>query len=136
MVLSDIVMQRIKEIVSNEHRPVSLLDFLPSFEIEGKEYSMKYGSLRNIFSSLKRTRQIQIAFKTKQTFYTLPGITFGRSKMMTPYHTGVPSYTDNDSLHRLIQNLPIGRNALHDIHLRFNVEGIWSLLSATGSFKI
>jgi hypothetical protein len=89
--LSDIVMQRIKEIVSNEHRPVSFLDFLPSFETEGKEYSMKYGTLRNTLSSLRRTQQIQIAFKTKQTFYTLPGITFGRSKVMTPYHTGVSS---------------------------------------------
>jgi hypothetical protein len=62
---------------------------------------------------------------------------------MTPYHTGVPSSSssssataDNDSLYRLIQDLPIGKNALHDIHLRFNVEGIWSLLSAAGSFKI
>jgi len=59
---------------------------------------------------------------------------------MTPYHRGVPSSSsssgDNDSLYRLIQNLPIGRNALHDIHLRFNLEGIWSALSTTGSFKI
>jgi hypothetical protein len=138
MVLSDRVMKRINEIVSNEHRPVSLLDFLPSFEVEGKVYNMKYGTLRNIFSNLRRTHQIQIEHKTKQTFYTLPGMTFGKSKMMTPYHTGVPSSssTDNDSLYRLIQDLPIGRNALHDIHLGFNVEGIWSLLSATGSFKI
>jgi len=142
MVLSDIVMQRIKEIVSNEHRPVSLLDFLPSFEIEGKEYHITHGRLRNVLSNLRRTRQIQVAYKTKQTFYTLPGITFGRSKMMTPYHTGVPSsscyssFMDNDSIYRQIHNLPLGRNALHDIHLRFNVEGIWSLLSATGSFKI
>jgi hypothetical protein len=59
---------------------------------------------------------------------------------MTPYHTGVPcsssSAANNDSLHRLIQNLPVGRNALHDIHLRFNLEGIWSALSTTASFKI
>ena len=54
---------------------------------------------------------------------------------MTPYHTGVPSSSvDNCSIYRLIQNLPIGRNALHDIHLRFNVEGIWPVLSTT--FKI
>jgi hypothetical protein len=136
--LSDRVMQRIKEIVSNEHRPVSLLDFLPSFEVEGKMYNMKYGSLRNILSTLRRTRQIRVAFKTKQTFYTLPGITFGKSKMMTPYQAGVASSSslDNDSIYRLIQNLPMGRNALHDIHLRFNVEGIWSLLSTTGSSQI
>src|SRR5215469_6457757 len=135
-------MQRIKEIVSNEHRPVSLLDFLPSFEIEGKESSMKYGTLRNILSSLRRTGQIQVSFKTKQTFYTLPGITFGRSKVMTRYQTGVgvpyspSSSTDNDSIYRLIQNLPLGKNALHDIHLRFNVNGIWSVLSTTSSFRI
>jgi hypothetical protein len=133
MVLSDVVMQRIKEIVSNEHRPVSLLDFLPSFEVQGKEYHVKYGTLRNILSSLRRTRQIQVDYKTKQTFYTLPGTTFGRSKMMTPYHTGVPasSSADNNSIYRLIQNMPLGRNALHDIHLRFNVEGIWPALSMT-----
>jgi hypothetical protein len=61
-VLSDIVIQRIKEIVSNEHRPVSLMDFLPSFEVEGKEYHMKYGSLRN---TLRRTRQIRVAKLSK-----------------------------------------------------------------------
>jgi hypothetical protein len=140
MVLSDIVMQRIKEIVSNEHRPASFLDFLPSFEIEGKKYDITHGTLRNIFSSLRRTRQIQIAFKTKQTFYTLPGNTFGSSKMMTPYHTGVPSSSsaaaDNESLYKLIQNLPLVRKALHDIHLRFSLKGIWSVLSTRTSFKI
>jgi hypothetical protein len=130
-------MKRIKEIVSNEHRPVCFLDFLPSFEIEGKEYYVKHGTLRNILSSLRRKRQIQIDYKTKQTFYTLPGTTFGRSKMMTPYHAGVPSSSsaaDNNSIYRLIQNLPLGRNALHDIHLRFNVKDIWAVLSMT--FKI
>ena len=124
-------MQRIKEIVSNEHRPVSLLDFLPSFEIEGKQFQVKYGTLRNILSRLRRTGQIQIDYKTKQTFYTLPGTRFGRRKMMTPYHTGVSTSTSNDSIYRLIQNLPIGKNALHDIHLRFNVKGIWPVLSMT-----
>ena len=131
-------MKRIREIVSNEHRPVSFLDFLPSFEIEGKEYYVKHGTLRNILSSLRRKHQIQIDYKTKQTFYTLPGTTFGRSRMMTPYHTGVPSSSsssaDNGSIYTLIQNLPLGRNALHDIHLRFKVKDIWPALSM--SFKI
>jgi RecA/RadA recombinase len=66
------------------------------------------------------------------------GTTFGRSKMMTPYHTGVRSSScaDNNSIYRLIQNMPLGRNALHDIHLRFNVKDIWPVLSSTTSFKI
>lgn len=53
---------------------------------------------------------------------------------MTPYHTGVPS--SSGDIYRMIQNLPVGRNALHDIHLRFTVEGIWSILSTTTSFRI
>jgi hypothetical protein len=126
-------MQRIKEIVSNEHRPVSSLDFLPSFEIEGK---VTYGTLRNTLSKLRRTGQIQIDYKTKQTFYTLAGTRFGRSNMMTPYHAGVPAIAATDSIYRLIQNLPIGKNALHDIHLRFNVKDIWSVLSLNSTLKI
>ena len=128
-------MQRIKEIVSNEHRPVSFLDFLPSFEMEGKEYHIKHGTLRNILSRLRRTGQIQIDCKTKQTFYTLPGTTFGRSKM-TPYHTGLPGLAVDNSIYKLIQNLPIGKNALHDIHLRFSVKDIWSVLSLNSTLKI
>jgi hypothetical protein len=128
-------MQRIKEIVSNEHRPVSLFDFLPSFEIEGKMYHVKYGTLRNILSRLRRTGQIQIDYKTKQTFYTLPGTTFGRSKMTT-YHTGVSGLAVDNSIYRLIQNLPIGKNALHDIHLRFSLKDIWSVLSLNSTLKI
>jgi hypothetical protein len=111
------------------------LDFLPSFEIEGKVYHVKYGTLRNILSKLRRTGQIHIDYKTKQTFYTLPGTTFGRSKM-TPYHTGVPSLAVDNPIYKLIQNLPIGKNALHDIHLRFSVKDIWSVLSLNSTLKI
>ena len=38
-------------------------------------------------------------------------------------------------IYRLIQDLPLGKNALHDIHLRFNVKDIWSVLSRL-PFKI
>jgi hypothetical protein len=49
---------------------------------------------------------------------------------------GVPysSSTNNDSIYRL--NLPLWKNALHDILLGFNKEGIWRVLSTTGSFQI
>jgi hypothetical protein len=99
---------------------------------------MEYGTLRNILSTLRRARQIQIDYKTKQTFYTLPGTTFGRSKMMvmTPYHTGVSASAANGSIYRLIQNIPLCRKALHDIHLKFKVRWIWSVLSANSTFKI
>ena len=49
---------------------------------------------------------------------------------MTPDRTGVPL---QDPIIKLIQNLPIDRRALHDIRLRFQVHGIWSILSTTYS---
>lgn len=39
----------------------------------------------------------------------------------------------NDPVYRLIQNLPLGNRALHDIHLRFEVKGIWNVLSTGNS---
>ncbi|MGC2680568.1 MAG: hypothetical protein WA323_01790, partial [Candidatus Nitrosopolaris sp.] len=98
-------------------------------------YHVKYGTLRNILSKLRRTGQIQIDYKTKQTFYTLPGTTFGRPKMTT-YHTGVPSLAVDNPIYNLIQNLPIGKNALHDIHLRFSIHDIWSVLALNSTLKI
>lgn len=136
--LASAVIYRIRQIVVDEHRPVSYLDFLPSFTVEGKEYHLEYGTLRNILSRLRRLGQIQIAYKTKQAFYTLPGVSFSRSKttIMTPYHTGVPHFGPDASIYRMIQNLPLGKNALHDIHLRFNLRSIWSTLAANSTLKI
>ena len=50
---------------------------------------------------------------------------------MTRDHMGVSS----DPLCRYIKNLPLGKRSIHDIHLRFKVNGIWKILS-TGSFPI
>jgi hypothetical protein len=36
---------------------------------------------------------------------------------------------------KLIQDLPVERKALHDIHLRFESKGLWSLLSASSIYK-
>jgi hypothetical protein len=44
--------------------------------------------------------------------------------MMTPDRTGV-----QDPILELIHNLATERRALHDIRLRFQVPGIWSVLS-------
>ena len=44
---------------------------------------------------------------------------------MTPNRTGVLQ----DPIIKLIQNLPIDRRALHNIRFKFQVPGIWSVLS-------
>lgn len=53
---------------------------------------------------------------------------------MTANRTGVMPFHDrqryrqlsNDPVYRVIQSIPFGRRALHDVRLKFEVKGIWS----------
>ena len=50
---------------------------------------------------------------------------------MTSDHTVVPSLSSVSSSSNFIDNLPSERHSIHDIRLRFTVEGIWSIISST-----
>jgi hypothetical protein len=119
-------------IVFTEQRPFSFIDFLPRFEVNGREYTIDYGTLRNKFSQLRKKGEIQLDYKSKQAFYTMKGHKFGK-KLMTINHLGVQA---SDPITKLISLLPFGKNALHDIHLRFQVKGIWALLSTNSALRI
>jgi hypothetical protein len=74
--------------------------------------------------------KIQLVCYSSHAFYTLKGQEF--TDPMTGYHTGVQSplyyrHLSNDPVYRIIQNLPLGQRALHDIRLRFEAKGIWSI---------
>ena len=120
-------------IVLTEHRPFSFIDFLPHFEVNGKEYSIDYGTLRNKFSQLRKNGKIELDYRSKQAFYTLKDHKFGRQKLMTINPMGVQA---SDPITKLISRLPFGKNALHDIHLRFQAKGIWALLSTNSALRI
>jgi hypothetical protein len=76
---------------------------------------------------------------TSIAFYTIKGVKFANT--MIPDHTGGTlsstsicspqelRYIKNHPVYRLIQNIPYDQSALHDIHLRATVNGIWRLLS-------
>ena len=54
---------------------------------------------------------------------------------MTRDHTGAllrqnRKRLSNDPVYRIIQNLPFGQRALHDIRLRFEVKGIYLILAS------
>lgn len=120
-------MKYISHIVLEDHRPFSYQDFL-RFEVDGKEYRMQHGTFRNKISWLIHAEKVELSYNAGTAFYTLKGIIFGKPKlMMTPNRTGVPL---QDPILKLIQNLPLDKRALHDIRLRFQVPGIWSILSA------
>ncbi len=122
-------------IVFLEHRPFSFLDFIPKFDLDGKAYSIDYGTLRNKFLKLRRKGEIELDYRTNQAFYTIKGHKFGRAKTMTVNPMGV-SPLSHDPISKLIARLPFGKNALHDIHLRFEVKGIWTLLSINSALRI
>jgi hypothetical protein len=113
-------------IVLTENRPFCYRDFIV-FEIEGKEYRMTHGTYRNKISCLKKSGLVEGAYNAGMAFYTLKGKRFG--KPMTPNHAGV-CISNNDPFSRLIYNLPTDKAALHNIRLKFQVQGIWSVLSS------
>ncbi len=141
---------RMKEIVQTENRPFSHIDFVPHFNVFGKDWSIGGGTFRNKVSSLLRCGMIYVAYYSPQAFYSLKGIQFHKPKITSVDHTEVKdpllsllqqqlvgeqqsqnNYRRfaNHPIYKIIQNLPFDRNALHDIRLRLTVNGIWNLFS-------
>jgi hypothetical protein len=117
--------EHMASIVLSEKRPFTYRDFL-CFEVNGVEHKMSHGYFRNIISKLRKPGEVELAYNSGTAFYTLNGHRF--CKPMTPDHMGVNS-RKSDSLLKMIQDLPIEGNAVHDIRLMFKVKGIWGFLS-------
>src|SRR5215210_7566953 len=135
--LDDAMRKHINYLVFEERRPFSFCDF-SIFKVDGKEYTMSHGTFRNKVSKMSKAGEIEVVCYSAQAFYTLKGVQC--AKPMTGNHTGVFSFQQqqrqrpaNDPVYRLVQNLPLGKRALHDIHLRFEVNGIWNLISTSNS---
>ena len=152
--LDNAMMQHISYIVFTEKRPFSYLDFL-RFEIGGKEYGMTHGTFRNKVSELMKADKVDLEYRSTLAFYTIKGVNFGKIKsnevmmnaMMTPNRTEVLQchchcHHHNDKvmdktinpftppIYDIIENLPLDKKSLHDIHMRFEVPDIWSILSS------
>src|SRR5919108_5368269 len=117
-----------------EHRAFSYLDFL-RFEVNGIEYNMSHGVFRNKISKLVETDKVELVCNSGLGVYSLKGVQVQKKKLMTPYHMGVSpsSHHHRHPLFRLIEQLPLDKNASHDIRLRFEVKGIWAFLSCNGT---
>lgn len=62
---------KMKEIIQIEQRPFSFAD-LREFEIGGEKYQMKDGLFRNNISKLRKTREVELAFRSRPASYTIP----------------------------------------------------------------
>jgi hypothetical protein len=145
-------------IVFTEHKPFSYRDF-QTLEVDGKNQNIANGTFRNKISQLIKAGKVEREYISGLAFYTIKGAHFGRRKHnsarmvmtqpMTPNHMEVSSVTavtdsasssiidPNPNPHRticnIIQELPLNNNAVHDIHLKFHVQDIWTIISSSSS---
>ena len=149
-ILVEAMLKQIHYIVEREHRPFSFFDFC-SKEQKGQPYAMAYGTYRNKISELMRLGIVEQEYNAGTAFHTLAGKRFGKRKKrktmtppMTPNHMGVSPVTNvtdinnNDitktPLYKKIQKLPPEKRALHDIHLKFQVPDIWTILAKSKKY--
>jgi hypothetical protein len=117
-------MQKLVRIVQ---RPFCYRDFL-DFEVDGEKYSMTHGTFRNKISQYVRNGYAQLEYYSGPAFYSLKGFNFANpGRKVTDNHTVVPQLSSVS----FIDNLPSERHSVHDIHLRFKTEGIWSTIRRT-----
>lgn len=119
-------------IVFSEHRPFSYGDFA-RFSVRDKVYTMTHGTYRNKISKSSAKGEVELNYRSTCAFYSLKGHKFG--KRMTHDHTVVP-FRKSNFIYELINNLPLGKNSLHDIRLTFKVNDIWSVVSNNSEFRI
>jgi hypothetical protein len=144
-ILDDAMRKHIEYIVCTERTPFSFIDFL-TFEVHQQHYKMSHGTFRNKISAMLKAGEIELAYYSKQAFYTIKSVKL--VKTMTPDHTGGTlsstsicsphelRYIKNHPVYRLIQNVPYDKSALHDIRLVTSVNGIWRILSRITSLSI
>jgi hypothetical protein len=124
------LLKRLKYINEVEYRPACYKD-LVELEVDGKICKLKYGTLRNKISELKRIGLVERYYNSKASFFVLKGVKFGKQRTihaMTEYC--------RSQLSEVIRQLPQGSKGLHDIHTSFQVKDIWTILSESKRFKV
>jgi hypothetical protein len=141
--LDEVMLKHIQYLIFREHRPFSHRDFC-SEEAKGQPYAMAYGTYRNRISKLKKLGIVEQEYNSGTAFHTLKDVHFGNRKkktmmtpLMTPTHMGVSPVTSvikditKSPLYKEIHKLPPEKRALHDIHLKFQIPDIWTILASS-----
>src|SRR5215216_3040987 len=123
------MIEHMSYIVHIEKRPFCFKDFL-SFTVNDKLHTLTPGTIRNKFSELHKKEEIELVYNSGIAFYTLKGVPVG--KQITPNGIGISS---DHPFYRFIQDLILDKYAIHNIHLKFKVNNIWSIFSNNSCFK-
>ncbi|MGH9983580.1 MAG: hypothetical protein ACRD8W_06445 [Nitrososphaeraceae archaeon] len=132
--LIDAMITHIYYLVHDEQRPFSYLDFM-KFEVNGREFKMSHGTFRNKISCLMKEGLVEVSYKSHITFYTLKGVEFGKASRMAitgDHHMVVTPHTTqqlgSNPVYRIIKDLPLDKNSVHDIRLNFRVPDIYHVI--------
>ncbi|MGD1839203.1 MAG: hypothetical protein ACPKPY_14230 [Nitrososphaeraceae archaeon] len=135
--IDDAMLKHMKKITREEFRSFTYNDFL-DFEVDGERFTLKYGTIRNKFSELRKKGVIKLYNRSGVSFYTLSGFQFKKDDLMTFDHTYLSNNNNLYLLKKQIQKHPIykilqytqfGKRGIHDIHLTFEAKGFWNFLS-------
>ncbi|MGH9984871.1 MAG: hypothetical protein ACRD8W_13050 [Nitrososphaeraceae archaeon] len=124
------MLKRLKYINEVEYIPSCYKD-LVELEVDGKICKLKYGTLRNKISELKRIGLVERYYNSKASFFVLEGIKFGKQRTAH----AITEYC-RSQLSEVIRQLPQGSKGLHDIHTSFQVQDISTILSEGKRFKV
>jgi hypothetical protein len=124
----DVMLEHLAYLVLHENIPVCWRDF-QKFVVDGKEYSLKKGTIRNNLSRLKRLGLIEFSYRSIDAYYSLHGETNRKTSTMTAH----PARVYRHDLAAMIERMAFDTPAAHDIHLRFKSQMIWHTLSVLAS---
>lgn len=142
--LDNAMLQHIHYLVETEHTSFCFLNFC-SEKVRGEPYAMAHGTFRNKISKLVKAGIVELECNSVPAFYRLKGVRLGKQQrigtmtnMMTLSHMVDTPVTNviNSSICDTIQNLPPEKKALHDIHMKFQVAGIWKNISLCGKYEM
>ena len=110
---------------------------MPSFEVDGNQYSPTYGTIRNIISEFRKQGKIKVNCNSKPVLYELIDSNLS-PKSMTVNHMVVNSLNlpANHPVYKMLVSLPFDRQCIHNIRLRFTAPGLWNALYNTLNIQV
>jgi hypothetical protein len=127
-----------KEILLMKMANLSFVDKTPFcfedfkfFEYDGRQYKFEHGTIRNIFSKLKKEGEIEFIYRSGPAFYKIKGSDVG--KPMTVNHGEGHLSPKQRTFLQTLQSIPMDKPAIHDIRLSFSFKHLWSILSVSES---
>jgi hypothetical protein len=133
MTTRDHILSEIRRIIFEERRPFCYKDFI-AFKVGSIEVKYAHGTIRNIFSELKKEGLIELVYRSPQAFYTLKGVKF--EKGMTPNYRGVDIRNQQEQLLKIFKVNKMDKPAIHDVRLLFNFKGLKNILLCNNNKNI